>query len=443
MFDSLAQKFSSIVSKITGKSRLTEKNIQDVVQDIKVALLEADVPYELVEQFIGDVKSEVLGKKIVASLKPAEQFTSIVHERLKDFLGAKKSVPFSFQIPSVVMVMGLQGSGKTTTLAKLAHHIQMQAKKRGKKRRILMASVDFYRPAAVDQLEILAQQVGVAFYRTHEVDPIKDAQAAYKYYQQEGFEFLLLDTAGRLHVDNAMIQELKKIDDLLSPKHKLLVLDSMTGQESLNVAKAFEQAVGFHAAILTKMDSDTRSGAAFSFRYAMKKQIAFVGVGEKIVDIELFYPDRMVDKILGMGDMLSLVEKANEKIKESDQEKITRAFERGNMTLQDFADQLSMVGKLGSLSSLMKYLPGASGMNIDSAMLEKGEVELKKFMAIIRSMTQKERLCPRLLDASRKQRIAKGAGVGVDLVNLLLKRFEESQQYVKLLKKMKRRGRFF
>jgi len=439
MFDFLSQKFSSIFSKLTGRAKLTEDNIQEVLQKVKDALIEADVPYELVQDFTHKIKEDALGKKVTKALKPGEQFIKVVHERLVQFLGGQDDTAFTFQIPSVTMVMGLQGSGKTTTLGKLAHYVQKQAKKRGKTRRILLGSVDFYRPAAVDQLEVLAKQVGVSFYRAQDGSPIGAAQEIMHYAKANQFEIVFLDTAGRLHVDDHMLEELQQIDSNIRPKYKILVLDSMTGQESLNVAKRFDQEVSFHSVILSKMDSDTRGGAAFAFRYALKKPILFVGVGEKTDDIEPFRPNRVADRILGMGDVLSLIEKAEEKIKKSEQESLYKSFSKGKMNLQDFANQMDMVGRLGSLSQIMKYIPGMSGMNVSPEMMEKGEKEVKRFKAIISSMTPKERFYPRVIDGSRKKRIAKGAGVKVEDVNTLLQRFEQSQQYAKLFKRF---GRF-
>ncbi len=336
--------------------------------------------------------------------------------------------------------MGLQGSGKTTSIGKMAYLTSSEAKAKGKDRRILMTSVDFYRPAAVDQLEILSGQVpGATFYRAHSTDPVAAAKEIMAFYQKGLFELLFLDTAGRLHVDEQMLEELKQINAALKPKYKVLVLDAMTGQESLAVAEQFNKAVGFDMAVLTKMDSNTRAGAAFAFRYALKKPIVFVGSGEKVADLERLYPERLAGRILGMGDITSLLERANEKIKQSEQESLEKAISKGQLSLQDFADQLKMMQKLGSLSQIVKYMPGGANPALTPEMIQKGEVELKKFGAIISSMTHKERFLPRILDASRKKRIAAGAGVSVADINLLLERFEQSQQYVKLLKKF---GRF-
>lgn len=443
MFDFLSNKFSSIFTKITGQSRLTESNIEETLTQIKESLLEADVPYNLIEKFIDSVKADIIGQKVIGSLKPGEQLVKVVHERLLTFLGGKNQSPFAFQLPSVVMVLGLQGAGKTTAVAKMAQLAKKQAEQRGKTRRILLASVDFYRPAAVDQLEILAKSVGASFYRSAQTDVVKAAADIYSFYQKEGFELLFLDTAGRLHIDNSLLQELREIDMRLKPRYKMLVLDAMTGQESLNVAQAFDQGVGFSYALLTKMDSDTRGGAAFAFRYALQKPIVYVGTGEKIDDLEQFYPDRMAGRILGMGDMLSLAEKASSAIKEADQQKMYKKMTQGSLTLQDFADQLNMMGKLGSLTQLAKYMPGMGSMNVGQEALEKGEVELKRFKAIIGSMNAKERSLISPLDASRKQRIAQGAGVQVSDINTLLSRFEQTKQFVKMFKGSGRFPRLF
>ena len=436
MFDFLTKKFSGIFSSLTGKNRLTEKNLEETLQTVQDSLLEADVPYNVVQVFMQDIKKEVIGQKVFASMDPSEQFVKLVYDRILSFLGGEYlQQSFSFQIPSVVMVMGLQGSGKTTTIGKLAYFIQKQAEKRGKKRRILLASVDFYRPAAIDQLEVLAKQVGVEFYRSSESNPELAAKDIMAYYKKEGYEHLLFDTAGRLHVDEDMMAELKNVAAIIKPRYTFMVLDAMTGQESLTVAESFQKNVDFDYAILSKVDSDSRGGAAFSFRYALKKPILFMGVGEKVDCLELFRPERIAKRMLGMGDILTLVENAQEKVKKSEQESVARSFKSGHITFDDFEKQLSMVSKLGSLSGIMKFLPGMGNMQISQGDLQKGEKEMKKFQSIIRSMTKKERLIPDLLDGSRKKRVAKGAGVRVEDVNLLVQRFEQSKQFVKLFKK--------
>lgn len=440
MFDFLSKKFSTIFNSITGSNKLTEANMSQALIQVQEALLEADVPYNVVEEFIEQVEKESLGKKLESSLKPAEQLMKMVYDKVLCFLGGQSAdVDFVFNIPSVVMVMGLQGAGKTTTIAKLVNYIHEQAKKRGKKRSILVGSVDFYRPAAIDQLEILAHQVHADFYRSPEVEPVKAAQDIVRYAKKTQADILFLDTAGRLHVDNLMLHELQQIDSHINPKYKLLVIDAMTGQESLKVAQVFDQQVGFTGSIITKMDSEARGGLAFAFRYCLKKPILFLAAGEKPEDLEAFKAERMASRIIGMGDVKTLIEKAEEKIKKSEQESLYQSFSKGKITLQDFANHIDMVNKLGSLSHVLKFLPGASSLGISSDMLEKGEVEIKRFKAIISSMTPKEKVYSRVLDASRKDRIARGAGVSVADVNTLLTRFEQSQHF---LKQFKKQGKF-
>lgn len=440
MFDFLTKKLSSVFSQLTGKSHLSEKNIHESLQKIRESLIEADVPFKLVDEFMEEIKQDVVGKKVTSAMNPGEQFVKTVYDRLLAFLGGQYlQESFTFQIPSVISVMGLQGSGKTTTIAKLAHFIQKAAQKRGKKRRILCASVDFYRPAAIDQLEILAGQVQIDFYRAQATDVVAACQEIINQYRQGGYELLLLDTAGRLHVDDTMMKELSEVLKLAKPKYKFLVLDAMTGQESLQVAQTFLDSVGFDYAILSKMDSDTRGGAAFAFRYALQKPVLFMGVGEKPENLELFRPERVAKRMLGMGDLLTLVENANDKIKKSEQESLEKSFRSGNITLDDFAKQLNMINKLGSLGSLMKYLPGMGGAQVSGDDLERGEKEMKKFRAIISSMKPEERRNPRLLTTGRKQKIANGSGVKVADIDMLLQRFEQSKHFVKLLKK----NRFF
>jgi len=438
MFGFLSKSFSSIFSSLTGHSKLTEKNIDESMQKIKDSLLEADVPYELTNTFIAEIKQDVVGQKITNSLRPSEQFVKVVYDRLLAFLGGEyQQESFTFQIPSTIMMLGLQGSGKTTTAAKLALFIQNQAKKRGKSRKILCASVDFYRPAAIDQLEIVAKQAGADFYRAQSQNVTQAAAQIVAYAKQHNYEILIFDTAGRLHIDETMMTELDELQKIVKPKYKFLVVDAMIGQESLSVAKSFQDRIKFDYAILSKMDSDARAGVAFSFRYALKKPVLFMGTGEKIDNLELFRPERIAKRMLGMGDILTLVENAEDKIKQSEQVSLEQSFKSGHMTLDDFEKQLSMASRLGSLSTMIKYLPGMGSLNISSAQIEQSEKEMKKFRAIIGSMTKKEKSYPKILDDSRKKRIALGAGVSVADIGQLLQRFEQSQQFVKLLKKKK------
>lgn len=442
MFNFLTQKFSSIFSKFNNKGQITQGNIDEALIQVKDSLLEADVPYDLVNSFIEKVKSESIGKQVIKSLNPGQQFIKIVYDSLCSFMG-NQTATSSFPIPSIIMVLGLQGSGKTTTLAKLAHFLKEYAQKKGKQRNILLASVDYYRPAAIEQLDILAKRVGTSFYRSKYTEPLKAALDIFEHYKKNQYDYLLLDTSGRLHVDTDMIKELKEIDSKLNAKFKILVLDSMTGQESLKVAQAFDQSIGFNGAILTKMDSDTRAGAAFSFRFALKKPILFVGTGEKIDDLEQFHPDRIATRILGMGDVLTLVEKAEKNIKKQEQDDLAKALSSGKFTLQDFSNQIDMVNKIGSLSKIAQYFPGVDSSKLTPDALQKGEHEIKKFKAMISSMTAREKVVPKIIDASRKQRIAKGSGTSVSDVNLLLEKFEQSKQFAKLFKRYGNFKNFF
>jgi signal recognition particle subunit SRP54 len=430
MFDFLSQKFSSLFSGLGDAKKLTEQNIQETLDSVQESLLEADVSYNVVQTFIAAVKQDVVGQKITGALKPAEQLMIVVQRKIVEFLGGSDAA-FSFSFPLTVMVMGLQGSGKTTTIGKLAYTIKKDSEKSKISRKILVGSVDFYRPAAIDQLEVLAEQVNISFYRAQSSDPVVAAKEIMSFGQHNSYDVILLDTAGRLHIDNNMLQELQEIDALLRPSYKMLVLDAMTGQESLAVAKAFDDTIGFQGAVLTKMDSDTRGGAAFAFRFVLKKPIVFVGEGEKVTDLNAFYPDRAAERMLGMGDIRTLLERAEEKVSAAEQEKAEQAIRSGAFTLQDFADQMAMMNKIGSLSQLLKYMPGM-GLNISPEMIQRGEMELVKFRAIISSMTLKERRNASVLNNSRMQRVAQGAGVAVTDVAKLLKRFEEAKQYVKI-----------
>ncbi len=435
MFDFLSQKFSGILSWMSNKTTLSEKNINDAIEQVREALLQADVPYDIVNQFLSNVSNEAIGKKAGKNLTTGNQFIKIVNEKLIEFLTDSNNSNsdnnnINNKLIGVVIVMGLQGSGKTTTVAKLAKFI----KNNFKNKKILIGSTDFYRPAAIEQLEILAQKVNVDFFKSNNNDPIDTSKQIYNFYKNNKYDILFLDTAGRLHIEDKMMDELKEIKNIVNPKISILVLDSMTGQESLNVAKSFDNRIGFSSAILSKMDSDTRGGAAFSFRYSIKKPIIFLGTGEKLDDLESFIPKRIASRMLGMGDVLSLIEKASEKIPEKKQANLTKRIMSGKFNLEDFESQMNMMGKMGSLQKILKYLPGAHSVSSD--MIEKGEAEMKEFKAIISSMTRKEKLFPNMLDKSRKKRIARGSGTKVEIINQLLQKFEQSKQFAKMFKKM-------
>ncbi len=438
----MSEKFSSVLRWMQDKGRISEKNITDAVEQVRDALLEADVPYDVVEQFLEQIKKDSLGNEVLKSLQPGQQFIKVVYNAMVEFLGGKNTTAtVTFGIPSVIMMAGLQGSGKTTSLIKLACRIQKDAEKKGKRRKILCASVDYYRPAAREQLRILAEQYDVDYYHAQSSDPVEAATEIYAYYQQNRYEHLLFDTAGRLHIDDAMMEELRKVSRIVKPKYTVLVLDAMTGQESLAVAQQFNETIGFDGAIISKMDSDARGGSILAFRYILKKPIYFVGIGEKGTDLERFIPDRIASRILGMGDILSLIEKADEKVKKEEQEKLAKRMMGGNFSLDDFAQQMSMVNKMGSLQSLARYMPGMAQLSPE--MVDKGQKEMMRFSAIIGSMTKKERMVPQILDASRKKRIANGSGVQVSDINHLLEKFEQSKQFVKMFKKFGKNNSFF
>lgn len=422
-------------SWLQGSGKVGTQEIAKVVGQLEEALLDADVPFEVVESFLKELQNGIEEADLSKAANPGHRLIKVVQERLLALLSgaAGSNMAPTFVIPSTIMVMGLQGAGKTTTLAKLAHALQMQAKKRGKKRKILCGSIDYYRPAAREQLKVLAEQVGVTYYHATATDPVQAALEIAAYARTNGFEYLLLDTAGRLHIDNDMIAELQKVNKSVAPQYKVLVLDAMTGQESLNVAQAFEGAVGFDGAIMSKCDSDARGGACLAFRAVLKKPIWYVGTGEKPADIESFIPERMVSRLIGMGDLATLLEKADEVVDSNEQERVANRMMGGNFTLQDFLEQMEMVGKMGALQKIARYLPGVQSLSPE--MVEKGQKEMKRFRAIICSMTKKERNIPAVLDGSRRKRIAFGAGVQVQDVNQMLEKFEQSKQFVKMVKR--------
>lgn len=436
MFDFLSQKFSGVLEWLKGKSSLSPQDVEKALTQINEALIDADVPLNVVQDFLSRVQGQLNGHKLQGKLNPGEQVIKVVYEQILDFLGGKGTLEgITFAIPSVTLVMGLQGSGKTTTTAKLVNWVTKEAAKRGKKRKILIASVDFYRPAAIDQLETLAKQVGVDFYRAQSTSVTRATSEIVQYAKSNLYELLFLDTAGRLHIDEQMMSELKEVVRLAEPKQKILILDAMTGQESLRVAESFDKAVGFNGAILTKMDSETRGGASFAFKYVLKKPIYFVGAGEKINDLETFIPDRVASRILGMGDIMSLLERAQDSLDQSkvqSQEDSAKRFMNGNFSLDDFAQQISFINNLGPLQKIIKYLPGAASLTSET--IDKGQREMKRFKAIIDSMTPKEKLLPQILDGSRKSRIAKGSGTTVVEINQLLQKFEQSKQFAKMFK---------
>jgi signal recognition particle subunit SRP54 len=433
MFDLLARAFSAVVGRCST-SKPSSGDLTTILDGVYDALLNADVPHDVAKAFMGVVSHDITQLTPAKGIVFKDQVQKLMYDKVLGFLGGKQPA-FSFDAPATLMVMGLQGSGKTTTVAKLASFILQEAERCAKPRRVLVASIDFYRPAAIEQLAYVAEQAGCSFFKSAKKEPIGAIAEIQDYYRKNAFDLLILDTAGRLHTDDALLGELRAIDVILRPKYKILVLDSMTGQESFAVAKAFESVVGFGYAILTKMDSDTKGGAAFAFRYALNKPIIFTGSGEKVADLELFHPDRVAGRLLDIGDLETLLEKTRCVVDENKQEQVYDSLMKGTFNFHDFAEQCDIMKKIGSFAQVASYLPGL-GSKMSTQEFDKGERALRKFRAIINSMTPRERTQPALLhrSESRKKRIAKGAGVGIEDVHFLLKRFEEAKQFAKMIK---------
>lgn len=435
MFDFVSRKISSIFSWVRGGGKFGQPELEKLLKQLEDTFLEADVPYEVIQTFLSGLRANIDLAVLAKTTNPSSVLIKHVHQQLIGLLSGpagSNEVP-SFVIPSTFLFLGLQGAGKTTTLAKMARYLKNQAKKRGKERKILCASVDYYRPAAREQLKVLAEQVGIDYFEAPTAQPVKAATEIAQYARSKGYEYVLLDTAGRLQASEEMMTELKSVVKVAEPKYKILVLDGMTGQESLAVARAFSTAVGFDGAIMSKCDSDARGGCALAFRAVLAKPIWFVGIGEKIDDLEGFVPERMVSRLIGMGDIATLLEKADEVVDRNEQERVANRLMGGDFSLQDFLEQMNMVSQVGALQTLARYLPGVSQFSPE--MLEKGQQEMKRFRAIISSMTQKERLVPSILNGPRRKRIALGAGVTVQDVNHLIEKFEQSKQFVKMMKK--------
>ena len=431
MLDRLTNKFSDIMRQVSGKGKISEKNVDEAVEEIKVALLEADVNLRVVRRFVNRTLEEAKGEAVLKSVTPGQQFVKIVYDRMVQLLGDERS-DLALRGPdtvSTVLLCGLQGSGKTTTAAKLALHL----KKKG--RRPLLVAADLVRPAAVEQLAILGKQIGIDVYKEdgakNPVDVVKHALGQASKLQ---FDTVLVDTSGRLQIDEALMQELVRVRDAAGPVETLLVADAMTGQAAVDIAKSFDEKIGLSGVILSKFDSDTRGGAALSLKSITEKPIKFIGVGEKVEDLEPFFPERIASRILGMGDVVSLVEKAQENIDQEEAEELQRKMESSTFTLQDFLDQFKRVRKMGSLHSLIEMIPGLSGQIREEDINEK---ELKHQEAIILSMTPAERENYRIIGPTRRKRIARGSGTSVFEVNLLLKRFEKTRLMMKKVAKNK------
>lgn len=426
MFESLSDKLSNVFKTLRGKGRLGEKDVDDAMREVRIALLEADVNYKVVKTFVADVKARALGLDVSKSLTPGQMVVKIVREELARTMGeAHEPLDLRAAPPVPVLLVGLQGSGKTTSVGKLALHL------RDKQRRSpYLVSVDVYRPAAIDQLKKIASDLDFPIFDTDpKADPAQTCREALEAARRGGYDTLLIDTAGRLHVDETLMEELRRITEAVSPRETLLVADAMTGQDAVIVATEFDKSLTLTGVVLTKMDGDARGGAALSIRAVTGKPIKYIGVGEKSEALEAFHPDRMAQRILGMGDVLSLIERAQEAVNEEDAQKLEKKLFKTGFNLEDFRDQLAMVRKMGNLSQLMGMIPGAKNVQVD-------EKELGRIVAIINSMTPRERRKPDLINASRKRRIATGSGTKVEEVNRLLKRFKDAETMMKKMGKM-------
>jgi signal recognition particle subunit SRP54 len=434
MFESISEKFSGIMRSFQGKSKITEKNIEDAVDEIKVALLDADVNLRVVRRFINGTREEALGEKVLKAVDPGQQFTKIVYDRMVNLLSAEEGEgELKLKGPDVVssiLMMGLQGSGKTTTSAKLA----LRFKKEG--RRPLMIAADLVRPAAITQLQVLGSQIDVPVFTIDGCkDPVNVVKEGLAYAKKMQYNSVIVDTSGRMHLDEVLMKEIQDVSKALNPDETLFVADAMTGQNAVTIAKEFESKVGISGVILSKFDSDTRGGAALSLRSVVGKPIKFIGVGEKMEDLDPFYADRIASRILGMGDVVSLVEKAQETIDEEEALRLQEKMKKNTFDLQDYLDQLKQMDKMGSMDKILEMIPGAAGnITADDIPVD----ELKKERAIILSMTPMERQNYRLLGLTRRKRIAKGSGSSVAEVNRLIKKFEKLKKSMQKLTKNKK-----
>ena len=434
-FEGLSEKLSTTFKKLKNRGKLSEADVKEAMREVRLALLEADVNYKVAKEFVANVTEKAVGEEVLSSLTPAQQVIKIVNQELTALMGSTHTrINLSSKIPTIILMCGLQGSGKTTHSAKLAYLFKKQG------HRPLLVACDIYRPAAIDQLKVVGAKAGVPVFEMGQTDPVQICKKALSHANDYGNDIVIIDTAGRLHIDQELMEELQRVKKFAKPHETLLVIDSMTGQDAVNVATAFDEALGVDGVILTKLDGDTRGGAALSVRAATGKPIKFAGIGEKIEDLEPFYPDRMASRILGMGDVLTLIEKASSSL---DIEKAAQMAEKVKGKGFDFNDLLSQMQemkKMGPLSSIMNMIPGAKVSEEDA---QKGEKEMTHIEAIIQSMTPAERAKPSLINPARKRRIAAGSGTRVEDVNRLLRQLEQSQKMLKQMngKKGKRRGR--
>ncbi len=434
MFEDLSSKLDKAFQSLKGEARITDVNIAETVREIRRALLDADVNYEVARQFTEDIKEQVLGSDVLTSVNPGQQFTKIVHDKLVETFGGERvDIAQAQTPPTVILIAGLQGSGKTTFVGKLARYLKQEHK-----RNPLLAAADVYRPAAVDQLKTLASQIDVPVYSIEQKDAVRVAKEAVSMAKSLALDTVIIDTAGRLHVDEEMMNEVAEIKKAVNPHEILFVVDSMTGQDAVNTAKEFNDRIDFDGVVLTKLDGDTRGGAALSIKTVVNKPIKFVSTGEKLDALSPFYPDRMAQRILGMGDVVSFVEKAQKEFDEKEAEKLQKKIKSDSFDLNDFLEQIQKIKKMGDFSDLVSMIPGASKALDDN---EIDDDAFKPIEAIILSMTPEERQNPELLNGSRRRRIAKGSGTKVHEINQLMKQFDQMKKMMKTMSKMGKAGR--
>ncbi len=427
MFEDLQQKLETALKKVRGQGKLTESNISDTLREIRRVLLDADVNYKVAKKFIDEVTVKALGTEVLNSITPGQLITKIIYDELTALMGSSHfELKLNASGPTVILIIGLQGSGKTTFSAKLAKYLTARSRK------VLLVAADIYRPAAIDQLKILGNQISVPVFSSDIKDAVKIANDSLKFAKDNGSDTIIIDTAGRLHIDDNMMNEVAAIKKDVNPAETLFVVDSMTGQDAVNSAKAFHEKVNFDGVVLTKLDGDTRGGCALSIKAVVDKPIKFVSLGEKLDSLEIFYPDRMASRILGKGDIISLVEKAQEQFDEKEAERLQERLKENKFDFEDFLKQIRLIKKMGSLKSLLGMIPGLGNQIKDANIDDK---ELVKVEAIIQSMTKQERTNPKILNGGRRRRIARGSGNSIQDVNRLIKQFEEMQKMMKMFAK--------
>jgi signal recognition particle subunit SRP54 len=430
MFENLSEKLENIFKKLKGRGILTEEDVNASLKEIRMALLEADVNFKVTKDFVEDIRVRAIGKDVLESITPGQQIVKIVHDRLVELMGGVSSnIKFGARIPSIIMLVGLQGCGKTTTAAKLALLLSKEKKK------VCLVSADVYRPAAIEQLAVLGKQINAGVFEDKKLkDPVEICFQAVEDAKRNGYEVLIIDTAGRLHIDNLLMEELQKIKSKVNPAEIIYVADAMTGQDAVNVGAKFDELIGIDGVIMTKMDGDARGGSALSLKSVIGKPIKFVGVGEKIDNLEIFHPERMASRILGMGDILTLVEKAQANIDQKTALELEKSIKKNNFSLEDFRNQLAQIKKMGSIKDIMGMIPGLGKMKALKD-LEPDDQQLVKTTAIIDSMTKEERYNHLIIDGRRRKRIAVGSGTSVQDVNLLLKNYVEIRKMMKKFNK--------